>query len=159
MKPAVKRAVTHASFTIERAYAASPARVFGAWATLEGKQQWFRCHEDWVQEQHTLDFRVGGREISRVKPKGEPAHVFEATFHDIVPNERIIFAYNMALGERLISVSLTAIEFKAARGGTRMTFTEHGAFLDGYDGAAEREEGTRIGLSNLDPIFGVLPAD
>ena len=35
-----------------------------------------------------------------------------------------------------------------------MVLTEQGAFLDGYDDIAGREEGTRIGLGNLDRLFG-----
>lgn len=35
-------------------------------------------------------------------------------------------------------------------GGPRMRFTEQGVFLDGYDDIAGREEGTRIGLDNLE---------
>ena len=56
----------------------------------------------------------------------------------------------MHLDERRISVSLTTIEFFAVAGGTRLVLTEQGAFLDGYDDIAGREEGTRIGLDNLD---------
>ena len=52
--------------------------------------------------------------------------------------------------QRRISVSLTTIEFFAVAGGTRLVFTEQGVFLDGYDDIAGREEGTRIGLDNLD---------
>ena len=56
----------------------------------------------------------------------------------------------MHLDERRISVSLATIEFFAVAGGTRLVLTEQGAFLDGYDDIAGREEGTRIGLDNLD---------
>ena len=56
----------------------------------------------------------------------------------------------MHLDERRISVSLTTIEFFAVAGGTRLVLTEQGVFLDGYDDIAGREEGTRIGLDNLD---------
>ncbi|WP_255662547.1 hypothetical protein [Myxococcus sp. RHSTA-1-4] len=41
-----ERSATHATFTIERTYAASPARVFAAWSRLEAKARWFSCHED-----------------------------------------------------------------------------------------------------------------
>ena len=37
--------------------------------------------------------------------------------------------------------------------GTTLTLTEQGVFLDGYDDIAGREEGTRIGLGNLDRLF------
>ena len=42
----------------------------------------------------------------------------------------------------LISVSVTTVEFAAAAGGTTLTFTEQGVFLDGADTPAVREKGT-----------------
>jgi uncharacterized protein YndB with AHSA1/START domain len=71
-------------------------------------------------------------------------------FYDIVPDRRIVYAYDMHLDQRRISVSLATIEFLAVAGGTRLVLTEQGVFLDGYDDIAGREEGTRIGLDNLE---------
>lgn len=48
-----------------------------------------------------------------------------------------------------ISVSLTTIELKPQGGGTKLVLTEQGAFLDGYDDAGAREEGTRELLDAL----------
>lgn len=41
-----------------------------------------------------------------------------------------------------ISVSLAAVELEAAGDGTRLTYTEHGAYLDGLDQPEMREQGT-----------------
>jgi uncharacterized protein YndB with AHSA1/START domain len=152
------RSVTHATFTIERTYDAAPARVFAAWASVEAKARWMGCDPTWVQGKHELDFRVGGREMNRSGPKGGPVHAFDALYHDIVANERIVYSYDLRLGDRLISVSLATIEFKRQGAGTRMTLTEQGAFLDGYDGAAEREEGTREGMDRLGAALASMPA-
>ena len=76
-------------------------------------------------------------------------HAFDGIYHDIVPDRRIVYSYSMRLGERRISVSLTTIDIEPAGSGTRLTFTEQSAFLDGYDDLAGREEGTGIGLDNL----------
>lgn len=145
----MQRSAIPATFVIERTYAASPRRVFAAWAGREAKASWFFCDEAWIPTLHELDFRVGGRERIVTGPAGGEAHIFDALFHDIVDGERIVFAYDMRLDARLISVSLTTIEIKAVGAGTRLIFTEQGVFLDGYDAIAEREEGTRIGLDNL----------
>jgi hypothetical protein len=48
----------------------------------------------------------------------------------------------MHADDRLISVSVASIEFAAEGDGTRLTLTEHGAFLDGQETPAQREHGT-----------------
>jgi len=137
-----KQTVTHDTFTLERVYDASPARVFAAFAQPEIKSKWFNVPEEWGPDEQTFDFRVGGRETSRGGPKGGPVHSFEAIYQDIVPNQRIIFSYDMHMDSTRISVSLTTVEFAAQGSGTRLTFTEQGAYLDGHDNPAERKHGT-----------------
>ena len=148
-----ERDAKHATFTIERTYAAAPAQVFAAWSNKEAKTAWAYCHEEWLVSEHVFDFREGGREHLVTGPAGGTRHVFDASYLDIVPEQRIVYAYDMHLDDRRISVSLTTIEFFAVAGGTRLVFTEQGAFLDGYDDVAGREEGTCIGLANLDRLF------
>lgn len=145
----IERSVTHATFVIERTYPASPARVYAAWADPKAKARWFACHEEWGPFEHELDFRVGGRETNRGGPKGGPVHVFDGRYQDIVPNERIIYAYDMHLDDKRISVSLATVEFRPEGKGTRLIFTEQGAFLDGWDNAAQREHGTNELLDAL----------
>lgn len=144
-----ERSVTHATFVIERTYDASPARVFAAWATPEAKGLWFAGPDEWVKSNHELDFRVGGRERVSGGPPGGPVHSFDARYQDIVPNERIITSYDMRLDDKRISVSLATVEFKPAGAGTRLIYTEQGAFLDGYDDPAGREHGTGALLDKL----------
>jgi len=144
-----KRSVTHATFVIERIYDASPARVFAAWADPAAKVRWFNGPEDWEAAGYALDFRVGGREHASGGPKGGPVHTYDAHYQDIVPNERIICAYEMHLDETRISVSLATVEFKPAGAGTRLIFTEQGAYLDGFDDPSLREQGTRDLLDAL----------
>ena len=145
-----ERSVVHATFTIERTYPVSPAQAFRAWADPSAKRRWFACHDEWEPGEHELDFRVGGRERLRTGPPGGTAHRFNAVYQDIVPDERIVYSYDMQLDDTRISVSLATVEFRASGSGTLLVFTEQGAFLDGYDDVADREEGTRIGLDNLD---------
>jgi uncharacterized protein YndB with AHSA1/START domain len=145
--------ITHATFTIERRYDASPARVFRAWSQAELKLRWFACHADWAPTGYELDFRVGGSERVRTGPAGGTVHAYDARFHQISTDERIVYAYDMRLDETLISVSLASVEFKPAAGGTRLVFTEQGAFLDGYTDRREREHGTALGLDNLQALM------
>jgi uncharacterized protein YndB with AHSA1/START domain len=134
--------VAHATFTLERTYDAPPERVFRAFADPKIKARWFRGPEEWGPEQSELDFRVGGHEISRGGPAGGPVHLYQARYWDIVPNHRIIFSYDMHLDQTRISVSLVTVRLESAGAGTRLTFTEQGAFLDGFDDSKEREHGT-----------------
>jgi uncharacterized protein YndB with AHSA1/START domain len=143
------RSVTHATFSIERTYDAPPGRVFAAFADRAIKVHWFSGPEEWGPDEHELDFRVGGRETSRGGPPGGPVHTFEARYYDIVPDERLVFAYDMRLDDTRISVSLATVELEPVGAGTRLTFTEQAAFLDGYDDAGSRERGTRDLLDAL----------
>ena len=141
-----ERSVTHTTFVIERFYPVSPARLFSVWTTSKEKLKWFGCHEG---ASHELDFRVGGREMYRGGPKGGPIYTNETRYQDIVPNQRIVYTYDMHRDDTRISVSLVTIEIKAEGKGARLVFTEQGAFLDGEDDPAGREHGTKVGLDKL----------
>jgi uncharacterized protein YndB with AHSA1/START domain len=134
----------HDTFTIERNLPAPPARVFAAFATEDGKQRWFGGPPDqFTLLRRAFDFRIGGHEhLSGRWPTGTVSK-FDCTYLDIVANARIVYVYEMHLDDRKISVSLATLEFKWADGGaTRLVVTEQGAFLDGYDDAGSRRQGT-----------------
>lgn len=142
------RSVVHDSFAIERTYPAAPERVFAAWASLETKSQWFGDDEIESVDDHTLDFRPGGREhLSGVA--GAMKFDFDAIYHDIVAAERIVWSYEMHLNGARISVSVGTVELTPVPGGTRLVMTEQGAFLDGLDTNEQRRAGTEELLNNL----------
>ena len=66
--------VQHDSFVLERHYPASASLVFRCWSTLADKKRWFFC-EDWGPSEHTLDFRVGGRDAVAVGGVAGRAHL------------------------------------------------------------------------------------
>lgn len=144
-----ERSVQHATFAIEKIIDAAPAHVFHAFADETAKARWFQGPDGWGKGPRVFDFRVGGRETSSGGPKGGLVHAFECRYQDIVPNQRIVYSYDMRLGDRRISVSLTTIELAPAGSGTRLTFTEQGVFLDGYDDAGSREQGSRWLIDKL----------
>ncbi|MFI5258462.1 MAG: hypothetical protein ACHQ01_02455 [Candidatus Limnocylindrales bacterium] len=51
--------------------------------------------------------------------------------------------------ETLTSVSVATLEFLPAATGTHMILTEQGAYIEGIDNPAWREQGTRDLLDNL----------
>jgi uncharacterized protein YndB with AHSA1/START domain len=139
----MKRSVSHATFVIERACKAPPAKVFAAFADPKSKAQWFVGPENWEKSDHKLDFRVGGKESVSGGPPGGVVHYYNATIWDIVEGERIVTSYEMHLDKTRISVSLGTTEIKPDGAGSKLIYTEQGAFLDGYDDAGERERGTQ----------------
>jgi uncharacterized protein YndB with AHSA1/START domain len=153
-----ERSAVHATFTIDRTYAATPRRVFAAFASETGKAAWFISPaENWELITREFDFRVGGRERLKGRwPSGLVAD-YDALYWDIVPDQRIVYAYELHHGDRKISVSLATVEFKPAASGARLILTEQGVFLDGYDDAGSREHGTglmldRMGASLAHPV-------
>lgn len=146
-----ERSITHGSFTLERRWQTTPARLYRALSDEATKQKWFNPPETWGKDKHSLDFRVGGIETSIGGPPGGAVHKFKAIYQDIVPNERIIYTYDMHLDDVRISVSLTSFELRPDGDHTILTMTEHGAFLDGFaeDGNDIRREGTAILLDQL----------
>ena len=101
-----------------------------------------------------MDFRVGGKEFNYGGPPSGQAHRFDAVYQDIVPDERIVYTYDMHLDDVRISVSLTTIELFPDGAGTRLKFTEQGAFLDAFDNPAVREEGTKGLIDALEASLG-----
>ena len=59
---------------------------------------------------------------------------YDARYYDIAPDQRIIYSYEMYANDARISVSVATIEFAATAEGTALTWTEQGAYLDGFDG-------------------------
>jgi uncharacterized protein YndB with AHSA1/START domain len=148
--------VAHGSFTVKRSYPYAPARVFAAFADARLKGKWFGDPE---KESHAdvFEFRVGGREHRAGDIPTGQTYDIEIRYYDIVENERIVYTYAMQIDDRRVSVSLATVEFVPDGNATRLTVTEHGAFLDGFEKPAERQGGTEFSLDRLaDVLAGKL---
>ncbi|WP_434425365.1 SRPBCC family protein [Nannocystis pusilla] len=146
----ITESVVHSTITIERTYPAAPERVFAAWADPRQKRRWFAEGEGWSVLQFDLDFREGGRELARFRDDKNGAEIRnDGHYEDIVPGRRIVVAYTMSVGDRRISASLATVELRPQGDGTRLVFTEQGAFFDGADGPRMREQGWRELLGRL----------
>jgi len=143
------RSVVHAMFRLERTYNASPATIFHALSDEAAKARWFVSGGGYEVLEREMDVRVGGRERVKGRWANGTISTFDAVYHDVVPNERLVYAYVMHLDDRKISVSLATLELKPEGVETRLVVTEQGAFLDGYDDAGKREHGTGMLLDRL----------
>ena len=79
------RSVEHTSFEITRLLKAETDKVFSAFSEASSKQAWFACDEAMEVVEYSLDFRVGGYEINRIKPPGGEEHLFVGYYLDVVP--------------------------------------------------------------------------
>ena len=137
--------VAHSTFDIERSLAAPAARVFAAWSDAALKRSWNACHDDWRSEEHRLDFRVDSTELSRtVEPDGT-AHTMKARFLDIVPDQRIVYVYEMTVNGRKISASLATFTIEKVGSKTKLVLTEQGTYFDDPDMAKYAPEGQAKG--------------
>ena len=137
------RSVVHATFHLERTYDAPVVRVWKALTDQAAKSKWFGGPPDkWELLERHMDVRIGGTERASGRWEGGVVSNFDAIYHDVIPNERLVYSYVMHLDEKKISVSLATMELKADGAKTTLRVTEQGAFLDGYDDAGSREHGT-----------------
>lgn len=152
------RSVVHATFHLERTYDAPAARVWAALTDPVAKARWFSGPPGgWTLTERSMDIRPGGRERLAGRWDNGVVSAFDAVYFDVIEGERLVYAYEMHMDAKKISVSLATMQIKPVSA-TRTTLmvTEQGAFLDGYDDAGSRETGTGY---LLDAIGASLAAD
>jgi uncharacterized protein YndB with AHSA1/START domain len=157
--------VIHDTFVIKRTYPTPVSRVFAAFTTREAKDAWGdtgdlepvdRSEPSTPSGDSEFDFRVGGHERFDVGMQGVSFR-YDATYYDIVPEQRIIYSYEMYANGVRSSVSVVTIEFVPVDGGTALAWTEQGAYLNGIDGAEVpnlRRGGTSEMLDGLAKYLG-----
>jgi len=146
--------VVHSTFVIEHRYPYPAERLFAVFADPAKKRRWFAESDNHDIDVYEMDFRVGG--VERTAYRLRPGTPFpgvtletEGTIQDIVPNERVVTASTMSLGERRISSSLVTVEFVPKEKATELVLTHQGAFYEGSGDPKMREEGWRKLLDQL----------
>ena len=159
-----ERTVTCSTFTIERTLAALPSRVFAAFADVTLKTRMLASADDEgigeALAHVEFDFRVGGRERFEFVEEDGRTMQYDALYYDIVPNQRIVYSYEMYSDGSRISVSVASIELLESASSTTLIWTEQGAFLDGLDTSDMREGGTSWMTDNMVEYFAARsPSD
>ena len=142
-------AVQHTTFVVERELATSPRHAFRFFSEPALKLRWNECHPDWEVLEDRCDFRVGGVEAKRWRTGAGDEQTFLAYYLDIVPAERIIYAFDMTLRGARVSASLATVEFMPSASRTRMLFTEQMAYLGDAASMRARIAGTGAGFDKL----------
>jgi uncharacterized protein YndB with AHSA1/START domain len=132
-----ERSIVHSTFTLERSYPAPVPEVFGAWADPQRKARWFAGNA----ADYQLEFRPGGIERNSGVHDGKRI-TWESLYREIVTDERIVYTSVLSENGTVATVSLTTVELAAVGEGTRLVLVESGAYLDGRERPAWREEGT-----------------
>jgi uncharacterized protein YndB with AHSA1/START domain len=139
----------HSTFSVERTYEASLARVFAAWSDPKARLQWEAIGDNFTTTYTQNDFRVGGRDVSKFDFGKSDQYVADARYEDIVKDRRIVYAYTMSHNERRISSSLTTISLTPVAEGTHVVLTEQITILDGGDKVEYRQAGIAGQLDQL----------
>jgi uncharacterized protein YndB with AHSA1/START domain len=145
--------VVHATCVVERSFSKPASVVFAALSNPDKIRRWMSDdHSELVE--FSCQFQEGGQQVVKYKmgPETPVAGVVitkEGRFLQILPDERIVEAATMKMGDRIFSASQVTFELVPTDKGTDLILTHQGAFFEGSDGPAMREEGWNVLMDNL----------
>ena len=153
----------HGTFTLTNDLQAPPAIVYAAFADPALRDRWFRIPGPSARHSYELDFREGGGETASNSfpvDNGVEALGYRSHFFDLVPDVRVVYAYDVVVDGRRRWVALTTVELEPSAEGTRMSWTEQYAFLevtgDGTGDVAHLRGGTRLRINGLSALVRSL---
>ena len=129
----IHASMMHATRVMERTYAASPARVFRAWADPDVRRLWGTPSDEVEIRNDAADFRIGGEDVQSCMVGGDVVATVVGRYHDIVPDRRIIYTEVISEPGTLQGMSLVSAEFIPAGNGTRLVLTLQTVAVDGSD--------------------------
>jgi uncharacterized protein YndB with AHSA1/START domain len=144
-----ERSIDHGTFTVTRALAAAPARVWRAFADPADKRAWFVDTPGFITRDYRLDCTDGGTEFWDGDAPDGAAITMSARFAEVRPEQRILMTYEMTMNGRRLSLSLLTVEFRPRGAGTDLVLTEHVVHLDGLGRLADRKAGTEALMDAL----------
>jgi uncharacterized protein YndB with AHSA1/START domain len=115
------------SLSLSRHYPVAPEQVWRAWTDAQAVKKWWGPGPGEPVSLAELDVRVGGRfRIVFGGPQGTE-HECAGVYKEVVPNRKLVFTWSWprTTPER---ISVVTIVFKAANGGTDLSFTHEQLF-------------------------------
>jgi uncharacterized protein YndB with AHSA1/START domain len=81
--------------------------------------------------------------------------LFEARYHLIEPDARLVYTYDLHHSGNFHSINLASLLLEAEGARTSVAYTEQIVFLDGKDGTASRQTGTEAQFAAIAGVLGV----
>lgn len=146
--------VVHATCVVERSFTKPAGVVFAALSDPNKVQRWMDGGRFSELEDFLVEFREGGRQVVQYRmgpgtPIAGSVILNEGRYQQIVMGERIVMASTMKRDGKMFSSSLVTFELVENGTGTDLILTHQGAFFEGADGPAMREQGWKTLMANL----------
>ena len=138
----------HATITLQHSYPAPPEQVFSEFADPVVRVRWSAPSNDELVYDEA-DFRIGGKDVFRCGPKGDPKFRGETRYLDIVPNARVVSSETVDVDGQRLAVALTTLDFASTKDGTNLTVTIQMVSFVGPDMVHSYESGNKSALKNL----------
>ena len=138
----------HETFVIETDIEVGPAEVFAAYADVHVRVEWAAPGSD-VIVYDKADFTVGGGDVFHCGPKDDTRFHGRVWYHEIVPDERLVYVESIRDGNQMLSIAMVTLELLPARDGTRLRSTTQMISFVGLQMVADSKSGTRAALNNL----------
>ena len=133
---------------LEHAYSAPLERVFSEFADPVARTRWSAPSNDALIYDET-DFRVGGKDVFRCGPKGDPKFRGETHYLHIVSNAQVISSETVDMDGQRLAVALTTLDFERTEDGTNLTVTVQMVSFVGPGMIHGYETGNKSALENL----------
>jgi uncharacterized protein YndB with AHSA1/START domain len=146
----------HATIVLERSYPASPERVFAEFANPVERARWSAPSEDALIYDEA-DFRIGGKDVFRCGPKGDPKFRGETRYLLIVPNQRVVSSETVDMKGQCLAVSLMTLDLEPAEDATNLTLTVQVVSFVGQGMIHGFQTGNESALENLSQHLSNMP--
>ena len=141
--------IIHETLTFERISTSPIERVYAAFADIDERVRWGAPSDNTALSYDEADFREGGIDVFRCGSKSNPQYLGVTTYHDIVPNQRIVSSEVVQANGIKLMVSLSTTTFAAEAEGTRSRVTTQVTAFGGHDMIRGTKAGTNASLDNL----------